>query len=323
MNKFRFLYAFALPEGDEGTGDGGGGEASTETGGTDYTASVGNESVASSFDFMATPEDTGKTEDSGDSEFLKALPEEYREKPLFKDMKSVEDLAKWADNANGLIGKKTIGVPADDAPTEDWEKYYESVRPKEASEYEFADIEVEDDKKAMYEALKSTRSEKLQEKMRGVFHKAGLTKHQVSIINNGFELAQLDEGTALAEIAAEQDRNFDELADKTFGPNRTKAIESAKGLLEKYAPKEVQGRIGSMASEDLIAIAATLNGIMKDYAKEDWSAGTKGNQTPNSTVELRAEARRLMVLPEYGDDMHPQHDAVVQKVNRLYEQMRG
>ena len=47
------------------------------------------------------------------------IPEEYREKGWTKNINSIDDLYKAYDNAQGLIGKKTIGIPSDDASPEE------------------------------------------------------------------------------------------------------------------------------------------------------------------------------------------------------------
>lgn len=63
------------------------------------------------------------------------LPDAYKDKGWAKNIKSIEDLAKAHDNAQSLIGKKTIGIPEDWNDEKSREEFLSKVRPKTAEDY--------------------------------------------------------------------------------------------------------------------------------------------------------------------------------------------
>lgn len=92
-------------------------------------------------------QETTKEEAPVQSENTWSIPDEYKDKAWAKNIKSQEDLLKSYDNAQSLIGKKTIGLP-------DWndekqvEEYFKKVVPEKY------DIDVfTDDEKTIYENI--------------------------------------------------------------------------------------------------------------------------------------------------------------------------
>ena len=79
-----------------------------------------------------------------------SVPEEYKDAGWSKNIKSYDDLWKMNANAQSLIGRKTIGIPSDKSTPEEWQSFFEKMRPEKSEEY---GLELEGDDNAFYEKL--------------------------------------------------------------------------------------------------------------------------------------------------------------------------
>ena len=125
-----------------------------------------------------------------------ALPDAYKNKGWAKNIKSLDDLFKAHDNAQSLIGKKTIGIPEDWNDEKSREEFLSKVRPKTADDYQIdAKPEVKE-----------------------LCHKYGLSQFQAE--NMAKELQQLTE----KEFSSD---GFDEVINNIFGNDKEKAKSTA------------------------------------------------------------------------------------------------
>lgn len=126
-----------------------------------------------------------------------ALPDAYKDKGWAKNIKSLEDLVKAHDNAQSLIGKKTIGVPEDWSDEKQREDFLSKVRPKSADEY----------------ALE-TKPE-----IKDLCHKYGLSKYQAEGLAKGLQ--------AVTEVEFSKDGLEKEIS-AIFGKDTESAAKSAQ-----------------------------------------------------------------------------------------------
>jgi len=69
-----------------------------------------------------------------------SIPEKYQEEKWATNIKSEDSLWDSYANAQGLIGKKTIGVPTADSSDEEWNDFYSKTRPESAENYNFEGV---------------------------------------------------------------------------------------------------------------------------------------------------------------------------------------
>lgn len=248
--------------------------------------------------------------DASKLDFSKLIPQDFQDRPWVKETKDIPSLLKRTDGLISELGKKPAGIPQDNAPEEEWNKFNKAWGvPEKPEEYEIGDVPKE-----------LPKNEAFEKSMRAAFQKAGVNKRQAKILAteyHGSLVNMLKEQGAAAEA---QDANFDELAVKVFGDRKDKALETGKTLLSKYtekAPESVKARLSAMSNEDLISVAMVLDGIVKDYISEDQLPGGEGGSAPTAD-EKREEGRKLMASEAYQNPNHPEHGRTVQKVRELY-----
>lgn len=240
-----------------------------------------------------------------------SIPEAYKDRPYLKGVDSIEKVYSMLDGAQTMIGKRPAGIPAADAPQEEWDKFYDAAgRPKTPAEYKF-------------EAAEGVKhDEKLVSAMQGVMHKAGLSANQAQIVQKGFDAALLEVLKEKGIQTQQQDQNFDALASKVFGADRDKVLAQSKALIDKHASPELKPLLGNLTNEQLVAFAGVLNNIQKTYIKEDGAPGSTPSGTGMTPDQISAEARRLMATPEYSNPFHAGHAEMVKKVSDLYSLLK-
>lgn len=237
------------------------------------------------------------------------IPDAYKDKPYLKGVDSTEKLYTMLDGAQTLLGKRPAGIPAPDAPAEEWSKFYDALgRPKAATEYQFDGADKADPK--------------FVPELQKVFHKHGLTAAQAKGIYS-------DVNGVLASIAEaqginlqKQNTDFDALGTKVFGAQRDQILASSKALLDKFTPPEMKAELAKLSNENLIILSGVLNNINKTYIKADGAPGGQPQATGMTPADISAKARELMLTKEYTDPFNPRHEQVKKQVSDLYDQLR-
>lgn len=241
--------------------------------------------------------------------FIETIPEGYREKPYMQNIKDMDGLLEQFDNAQGLLGKKAL--PTEDSTPEEWTEFYNKLgRPEDFNSYEFEDIE-------MPEGLK--RSEEAQAKVKELFHEVGLTPKQAKTLQSKYDQMMIESFKASEESrGAELDKEFDSLADKVFGADKEKALQTAKGLIDRYTPESMQDKVLGLGNNELIVLGSVLNGIQKEFISEDRLNDVTNAGEQGSKEAMLNKARELRKSDAYKDPFHPNHEAVARQVNELY-----
>ena len=247
--------------------------------------------------------------------FETLIPEEFKDRTYLADLKgkpigpeTYNALFKKLDGAQTLIGKKT-GVPAADAPAEEWEKFHAALRPAKADDYE---IPVKEG---------STPDPEVQKAVKGIFHEVGLTKAQASKLMAKFETFADGQTKAQREAAAAADAEFDALTKKTFGPENEKVLARSKELLNTLTPPEMAPFLNRLPNESLVLIAGLMESVRAKFMKEDNIDGSGGGGAPVDVAALRKEARDLQASDSWKSTLHADHAATKAKVDAIYAQI--
>jgi len=280
-------------------------------------------SVESTVSMMSgTPAETTTAQDWGS-----LIPEDLRGKESFKNILKSEnpaaEMAKQLDNAQTLIGKKTPGVPAADAPDEEWTKFYEAARPESADEYEIPEIDLGEDKKELAAAVNKMRDSDYSKGMKQAFHEFGLTPRQaagISIASQKLAATQYEGDVASAKV---RDEHFEDLARKTFAGDREKAEKFGREFMATNSSERTKAIIAGWENKDTVSTNEALMvmsdlgmQVHKKYEKGDtFNAASSDSQM--SLLEAEAEMHKEQAKPGYYNTFAGDHKAVRERVSDL------
>lgn len=232
------------------------------------------------------------------------IPEDYKGATYLESVKDIDSLFNQFHNLQKKLGERPSGVPQESASEEEWNKFYTTFgRPEQAAGYEFEKVE----------GLSYDDSQ--MEKVKGLFHEAGLNAKQAKMIQTGFDKMQLEQLGDSAKTQEQRDAEFESLTTSTFGERREEAIAGAKEMLQEFAPQEFGEHIGELDNKSLVALASVLDGVKQKYLSED-SIGRGVGSIPKQNP--REQAIKLMQTDAYKNAFHPEHEQTRQKISQLY-----
>lgn len=242
------------------------------------------------------------------------LPDAYKDAAYLKDVKSLDDVCKKLAGAQELIGKRPAGIPQDTAPQEEWDKFYASAgRPEKAEAYEFDDSVLGEGNK---------RDPEVAGKVKGIFHKAGLTSRQAKLLQSEYDKMTGEMYKAQEAAAAADNEKFDTDAKTVFGERKEAALNNAKALMEKHVPESMKARVAELGNKELLVLASVLDGVHSTYIKEDAPNKGEGGGAGATAEDLRKEAEGIMATDAYRQNTHKEFDATRAKVKGLFERIQ-
>ncbi len=241
-------------------------------------------------------------------DMVTAIPPEHRNKEYFKDI-TFEKMTNEFVALQAKLGERpSVGVPGADATSEQVTNFYNSLRPKEMSEYAFPETEF---------SKTHGRNENFQTGMREVFHKAGVSQHQVQLLTEGYDAL----ASKIKADGAEADQKFDDKITEIYGKDgREAALNISKNLMKESIPDNLKPLLEGIPNNALLLLTTTLNAVHNKYIKED-HIPPGGVPPVGDQVALRAEGMKLMQSAAYKDFRDPGHDAVQAKVKEIYGQI--
>ncbi len=244
-----------------------------------------------------------------------AIPDQYKEKDWAKGLDSYDKAFEMLDGAQSLVGKRPAGIPEDTASEEDWNNFYKEMgRPEAADKYEFEAQEFPEG---------ITPDEEFLGNAKETFHKLGLSQKQAAGLKKWFDEYTIGLHGKQQEIVANQDKDFDALADQTFGKDKDVIFDNARKLLQDNVPESFKDKLDNISNDNLIIMAGVLNNIQNKYISEDRLPG-KGEGVPilNTEEDLRNEGRKLMMHPAFANSFHPEHADIIAKKDAVYAKIR-
>jgi len=249
------------------------------------------------------------------------LPEPFRANPVFKDIASVDALAKSYDSAARLVGLDKGAVlrlpAAEDAP--EWGEVYAKLgRPETPEAYQFPELPA-----ALVEGVEPAA--------RAEFHKLGLSAKQAAGVMGlyGAQVQQAEQArlTRAAEVEAAVEADLkrewgDAFEDRVHAANRAIAEVGGQELGELLANTRMSDGT-RMGNHPLLikAFAELGRRIAEPGDLRGGSGGTGGNR-PLSPAEAQAEISQLRAdsafLKEFGNTRHPNYAAHKWKWDALH-----
>ena len=119
---------------------------------------------------------------------------------------------------------------------------------------------------------------------------------------------------------ADNDKEFGELTSTYFGEKQETVIALANKMIAENIPENLKPFLENLDNKALVLLAATLDGVRNKYIKEDDGGSLGGDiiSGGESKESLQAEARAIMMKPEYSNAFHPLHQGLMEKKNAIY-----
>lgn len=225
------------------------------------------------------------------------VPQEYHEAGYLKDLldkdqkTALPEVFKKLHNAQQLVGKKA-GLPAPDAPEEEWSKFFTTLKAGKAEDYTVPKgADGKDIDPAFAKALQASFLEgDVHPKQAGKF----LAKFQAEMKVYG---AQQAEAKRLADEKAA--KAFDEIARVALGEQNKDKIAQAKKLLEEHCPPNLKTYVPGLDDKALVIMAGVINAIAEEYMPEDQlkpggqTAGDGGQTKRQEAFKLQTEIAKM------------------------------
>jgi len=209
------------------------------------------------------------------------IPAEYQEKGWAKNIKSEADLWKGMDNAQSLIGKKTIGIPDfENAKDEELADYYTHTRPKDSADYEIGEQFSDEEKKAL----------------QSVFYDNGLTKTQAKNV-----LAKIQDG-----IDKDVAENYGETGlkaefEQRFGKEWEKEIVPVKDTMKAVFTEEQLQAINELPNKAIGSLFAMTKQIMAKYGANETDASTAKDRNVKPKLDYGEFYKKMKDADSRGD----------------------
>lgn len=253
-----------------------------------------------------------------DIKMAEALPPEFRDKPYFKD-KGFVDVIKDHVNLQTLLGTRPAGIPKDDAPAEEWDKFLGSLRPKSVDEYGFPETEF---------SKSGKRNPGYETALRTMANEVGIPKNRfpkfVEMVEQHLAGAEKINATQSEEGKKAREAEFEGLLDKTYAKDKQVVIDRTKKLMVESVDPALKDKVTTVlqdiSNEALFALTAVLDGVHKKYISEDRSPLGGGN-AGGDVAALEAEAHKIMASDVYKDFRIPGYDAAKQRVQDIFNQI--
>lgn len=202
-----------------------------------------------------------------------SVPEEYKDAGWSKNIKSYDDLWKMNANAQSLIGRKTIGIPSDKSTPEEWQSFFEKVRPEKAEEY---GLELDGDDKAFYEKL---------------FFDNGISTKQAKGIMGAYQERMQQ---ALAGLTSEE--GFRQEMQGRFGDKYEDTVKSLSALIAREASDADKKVLNAMPNNVLGIMYGIINSIKTRYAVNDSDAAKSGGSAASGVPDYAGYCKEVEAL---------------------------
>lgn len=247
-------------------------------------------------------------------------PEEFRSEKSLESFKATDGetlvpvpkgLVKSFVEAQKMIGG-SVRIPKDDAPPEEWEKFYSKVgRPESPDKYEIA-------KPNLPEGM--AWDEDLVKSMSATAHKLGLTKKQLNGLLESYNGHQAEKFNKFS-LDVDKERNETLAAlEKDWGPNLKKNVAMAAGVVLRYGGVDLQAALDKAGMGNNPALVRALAKIGYALGEDHFIA----SDTPGSTQSAMEQIKAIQNDPKHPFwNEGPGHKEAVELWTKLHKQAYG
>jgi len=239
------------------------------------------------------------------------VPDAYKDRGWVEKVKSPDDLWKTLDNAQSLLGKRPAGIPANDAPQEEWDAFFKVARPESPDKYALSEIE------GLPQGIDLTPYKADAQKL---MFEAGLTQRQADAMWKQY--VGLEMG-AVVKSQEGLDKRFDETLAKAFPEKADVAQKVAQDAINELVREDLRGSFVDNP-EGMVAMIELANGYEAKMAKLRAEYGAEGKlpdggqQVPAVDInEVVQKQAKLRVSAAAQDFTHPDHKKTMEEITAL------
>ena len=240
------------------------------------------------------------------------VPEDFRQKPVYKTFTDVKGMMKQLGHQASLIGQQGKGImplPKDATPTER-DLYFKALgRPATPADYT---VEVPKGMEAYY-------ADPMLADARTALHEAGLTQGQLNAVL-ALDAKRVAASVAHQETAAAEATQAAEAALRTkWGNAYDERLHMANRMISENVPEDrreaILAQIGN--NPDVADFLATIGKKFMEGTVANPDGGSASALTP---AECENRARELMATPGYVQGTLPQatRERIGREINALY-----
>lgn len=238
------------------------------------------------------------------------LPEGLREAPALKNFKSLEGLTKSLLSAQKMVGADKLVMPNDSSSDEEKAEFFSKIgRPDTPEGYEFKKI----DPNSLPKGLDA--NPEFEKAFANKAFELGLSKDQANQLRDWHqELVMGSHRDVDAETQEEFEKSSSALK-KEWGMAYQANVDLANKVLIKFDPQLTLVDMGLGNNPSLIKMFAAIG---KSMSEDSFIAGEAEKTPGNAQSEINA----ILGDPKnpYFVKDHPQHNDMVAKVARYFEQ---
>lgn len=243
------------------------------------------------------------------------LPEDVKGHSALGPINDVENLAKAYVNASSMIGRDKIPLPGEQASADDWAEVYNRLgRPESAEAYQLDAGEEADGN--MVDWFKSTA------------HDIGLNNKQAQQLMSAYNEMVGAQAEAGPDLDMVRDQVSADLR-KEFGPAFDDRMALANGLVKNFGGEEmteIELSDGTLLGDNpgFIKAMVAVGEYIRNKVSEDDFAGIEKSDMSMTPTEINEKIREIEAPDSpLWSNAHPQHTAMMQERNRLYEMLYG
>jgi len=238
------------------------------------------------------------------------LPEDIRDSEHLTRYTTLEDAAKGIIEAQKFISSTRATVPKEDAPPEEWAKFYGSLgRPENPEGYELAKPE------KLPEGF--PYSEELEKQWRGWAHKAGLTGKQAKAVYDGYIAASVENFNQFLTQAGEREAQVEEVLKKAWGANYDQEMKLSRKAAQTFIKSPEDWEALGLALNNDERLVLLFNRIGKAMSEDVLRGADAGGPIAN----LRTQALTLMTEATKLGPGHMDYQGKVAEARKIYEQI--
>lgn len=230
------------------------------------------------------------------------VPEAYREKGWAKNIKTEEDFWKSMDSAQSAMGKKYLPPDLEKMSDDDRAKYFDSVRPKDVTDYQFPEG-TDDAEKAIYGKM---------------LHDAGITKYQAAKLMDKFI-----ENTNQYKAEAFSPEGLEKVLKSSFGEEyKEKAGELGRVLKSRISEDDWKIFDTSLTNAQQGLVFRIVDSLNQAYGAKEGDGATNSERSPVNVDAQLSELNKQMQSLVRAPHTIAQKAELQNKINSLHK-MKG